>query len=84
MREAASAQGRVLTAYDAPDAYHWNYAESDGIRFQGSSMFQGENRSGGARMSYTLQRDTADKELKKSQVAARRRLRPERSPHPPH
>ena len=65
LREAASAQGRVLTAYDAPDAYHWNYAESDGIRFQGSSMFQGENRSGGARMSYTLQRDTADKELKK-------------------
>lgn len=65
LREAASAQGRVLTAYDAPDAYHWNYAESDGIRFQGSSMFQGENRSGGARLSYTLQRDTADKELKK-------------------
>ncbi len=65
LREAASAQGRVLTAYDAPDAYHWNYAESDGIRFQGSSMFQGENRSDGARMSYTLQRDTADKELKK-------------------
>ena len=65
LREAASAQGRVLTAYDAPDAYHWNYAESDGIRFQGNSMFQGENRSGGARMSYTLQRDTADKELKK-------------------
>ena len=55
----------MLTAYDAPDAYHWNYAESDGIRFQGSSMFQGENRSDGARMSYTLQRDTADKELKK-------------------
>ena len=65
LREAASAQGRVLMAYDAPDAYHWNYAESDGIRFQGSSMFQGENRSDGARMSYTLQRDTADKGLKK-------------------
>ncbi len=28
-------------------------------------MFQGENHSGGARLSYTLQRDTADKELKK-------------------
>jgi hypothetical protein len=65
IREAASAKGRVLTAYDAPDAYHWIFAESDGIRFQGNAMFQGENRSGGARMSYTLQRDTADKELKK-------------------
>ena len=65
IREAAAAKGRVLTAYDAPDAYHWIYAESDGIRFQGNAMFQGENRSGGARMSYTLQRDTADKELKK-------------------
>ncbi len=65
LREAAKAKGRVLTAYDAPDAYHWIYAESDGIRFQGHAMFQGENRSGGARLSYTLQRDTADKELKK-------------------
>jgi hypothetical protein len=65
LREAASAKGRVLTAFDAPDAYHWIYAESDGIRFQGHAMFQGENRSGGARMSYMLQRDTADKELNK-------------------
>jgi hypothetical protein len=65
LREAASAKGRVLTAFDAPDAYHWIYAESDGIRFQGHAMFQGENRDGGARMSYMLQRDTADKELNK-------------------
>ena len=41
LREAAAAKGRVLTAYDAPDAYHWIYAESDGIRFQGHAMFQG-------------------------------------------
>jgi hypothetical protein len=65
LREAAAAKGRVLTAYDAPDAFHWIYAESDGIRFQGHAMFQGENRTEGARLSYYLQRDTADKELKK-------------------
>jgi photosystem II stability/assembly factor-like uncharacterized protein len=44
-----AAQGRTLTAFDAPLAIHAETRVSDGIRFQGWADFKGENRGGGAR-----------------------------------
>ncbi|NDD36421.1 MAG: hypothetical protein EBZ26_08980, partial [Flavobacteriia bacterium] len=44
-----AAEGRTLTAFDAPLAIHAETRVSDGIRFQGWADFKGENRGGGAR-----------------------------------
>ena len=49
-----AAQGRTLTAFDAPLAIHAETRVSDGIRFQGWADFKGENRGGGARFVLNL------------------------------
>lgn len=71
LRVLASEENTVasdpITGFDAPDAYHVVNRQALGIRFAGSTVYSGENRTDNARFSYWLNVDTADEAFSKNE-----------------
>lgn len=63
MARDKSTLSRKLTLFEPPIAYDAAYQQPTGSRFGGDALYNGENRPGGARLSYFLnkhQEDTAE------------------------
>jgi len=62
---------KAIRVYAAPDAYQADWRQARGMRFSADGVFAGENRSGGARLTYSvnsemLKKDDDGKEMKSS------------------
>lgn len=69
LREIArnkSVLNNKLKLFNTPTAYQAAYQQPTGSRFGGDAMYHGENRGGGARMSYYVKIDKKKKEAPKA------------------
>ncbi|NVK26548.1 MAG: hypothetical protein HWE14_00825 [Flavobacteriia bacterium] len=57
-----------LTAFEAPEGIRAIYRQAQGKRFGASATYSGDNRWGGARFSYWINKDTADENFKEKHI----------------
>ena len=70
LREMARNKGVLnsrLKLFDTPTAYQASYLQPTGSRFGGDAMYHGENRRGGAAMSYYVKIENKKKEAAKTE-----------------
>lgn len=71
-REMAQTKGQVLendfAVFDAPDAYLAEFRSVDGARFIADAKFVGQNRPGGALLSFWVKPGTVDKKPERIKV----------------
>jgi len=70
-KNGADELDKAIRVYAAPDAYQADWRQARGMRFSADGVFSGENRSGGARLTYSvnsemLKKDGDEKEMKSS------------------
>ena len=70
LRELAKSKDEILasplTVFDAPNAYLVEWREADGTRFAADAMYQGDNRTSDARISFWLTIQEGDSAYKKA------------------
>lgn len=62
---------KPITCFDAPDAYNVAWKQANGTRFAADAMYKGDNRNGGARLSFWItpqKNDTAFNKIDKVTV----------------
>lgn len=64
--EGSSVRTEPLTAFDAPTGVQAVFRRAQGLRFDASAVYKGENRSGGARISFWVNVDTSQADFKKN------------------
>jgi hypothetical protein len=56
---------KPITVFKVPDAYMVSWREADGTRFAADAMYQGDNRTSQARISFWLNKNEEDSAFKK-------------------
>ncbi|MDX5404174.1 MAG: hypothetical protein LPK28_01595 [Bacteroidota bacterium] len=67
LREAAGVEKKEMKLFAIPTAYHTWFKTAPGVRFAASTMFEGDNRPPGARITYWLDVDPDSEGLKEDQ-----------------
>jgi photosystem II stability/assembly factor-like uncharacterized protein len=66
VKEGTQVLNKVVHIFDAPDAYQVETQDPAGILFPGNAMFQGENRTTSAMISFVINKPEAKKDEPKS------------------
>lgn len=81
-KNGTSTLSKTLKVYSPPIGYVASTQQAKGSRFGGDALFNGENRPGGARITYSINRPKKKKEEKKEEPKGKKKKKGSKSEEP--